>query len=67
MLWAEHTPPYISNKGDKMKYYYNYSGKLAKVLISGHATIVMFDFRTMFFDDNKLANSYLNSIGFYKR
>lgn len=49
-----------------MRYYYNYNGKTAKVMLSGARTIVMLEFRTMFFDDVETANRYLNTIGFYR-
>lgn len=50
-----------------MKYYKNANGKTAKLLYSATSVIIMFDFTTMFFDDLELANTYLKSMGFYRR
>lgn len=48
-----------------MSFYRNRKGHTAK-LLSGLTAVVMFEYRTMFFDSARAADLYLKSIGFYK-
>lgn len=50
-----------------MTYYKTSSGAVAKVLRSPGKIIVMFGFRTMFFDTDAAAGAFLRSNRFYKR
>jgi len=50
-----------------MTYYKTSSGAVAKVLRSQTKTIVMFGYRTLFFNTDAAAGAFLRSNGFYKR
>ena len=50
-----------------MIYYRSISGAVAKVLRSQTKTIIMFGYRTLFFDTDAAAGAFLRSNGFYKR
>lgn len=48
-----------------MKYYKNSCGAVAKLLRTQTQVILMFGYRTLFFDDDIEANEYLRLNGFY--
>ena len=50
-----------------MTYYRSYSGDVAKVLCSPGKIIIMFGFRTLFFDTDAAAGAFLAARGFFKR
>ena len=50
-----------------MTYYKTSSGAVAKVLRSPGKIIVMFGYRTLFFDTDAAAGAFLASRGFFKR
>ena len=47
-----------------MKFYHNNRGDVAKLLITDSHAIIMFAFRTMFFDDTRAARRFLIMHGF---
>jgi len=47
-----------------MLYYHDARGNVAKVLFTDSHTIIMFSFRTMFFDDTRAARRFLIMNGF---
>ena len=52
-------------KGEKMKYYRNASGDMAKLMQTAAAVVVMAGFRTMFFPNMEMARDYLTARGYY--
>lgn len=48
-----------------MRYYKNSFGAVAKVLVTGSKVVVMFGFRTIFFDTFSAAGAFLAANGYY--
>ena len=57
---------HIEGNKNKMSYYKNSVGNVAKVLRSWGRVVVMTGYKTLFFDDMASANSYLLNMGFYR-
>lgn len=48
-----------------MRYYYNSAGSAAKLMWAGAQVVVMFSYRTLFFNTELAADNFLAARGFF--